>query len=81
MGEAEELVAGQRIAAILWANVNLARGDEDQAFEWLRRAVENREPYEGYNLVHYFRRNDYSDPILAQPRFVDLRNQLGFTDL
>ena len=78
----EELVAtGRRIPAASWVLANLARGDEDQAYEWLSRAAETKEPYESISVLHLLRRNNFRDPILDQPRFVELREQLGFTDL
>ncbi len=48
--------------------------------EWLNMIAE-KEPYEAYILVHRINANAFGDPVLDKPGFVELREQLGFTDL
>ncbi len=77
----EELAVGRHKAAASRVLVNLARGDEEQSNEWLSRAAETKEPYESNTILHLLRRNNFRDTILDQPRFVEVRERLGFTDL
>jgi tetratricopeptide (TPR) repeat protein len=85
--EAEMLMAGfderaeqNRQSAPTWVMAHLARGDEEQALESLKRVAE-KTPYEGYNLVFRIKANIFGSAILDQPEFIELREQLGFTDL
>ena len=80
LSEYERRAANGRQAGVTWVIFHLARGEDEEAFDWLERAAE-REPYEGYNLVYRVKNNVFGSSILNQPEFVALRDQLGFTDL
>ena len=79
-----EDVAGERtIGAGTWVLSYLAIGDSDKAFEWLNAAVEKVERGEideGFWTLMTIKANVYSDPVLEEPRFVELRNKLGVLD-
>ena len=77
----EQLVADQRVAAGNWAMISLARGDHEEALSLLESAAEDKEPYESPVLLIRIKMNVFEDPILDQPRFVAVRERLGFTDL
>ena len=76
----EESAAQVTPASVSRMVASLAKGDEEEALEWLRKAAEKR-PYEGFILTFRVKRNVFGSPILEKPEFVVLREQLGFTDL
>ena len=76
----EEFARTQRVSAANLVMMNLARDDEVGALEWLN-VVAEKAPYEGINVVKRIKANVFSDPILNKPAFVELRQQLGYTDL
>ncbi len=60
--------------------VSLARGDDEDAFELLSQAAEDKTPYEGFGLLMRLRANVFRDPVLDQPRFVEMREKLALID-
>ncbi|MFP6829134.1 MAG: hypothetical protein VCC36_08905 [Gammaproteobacteria bacterium] len=76
----EEAEGRARLSAANWVLINLARGDEEAALIWLRIVAE-KEPYKGYVLVNRIKANVFQDPVLETSEFIELRNQIGFTDL
>jgi serine/threonine-protein kinase len=54
------------------ANVYVAMGDPERAFEWLERAFEERDPMMVYLDVH-----PRLDPLRGDPRFDHLRRRVG----
>ena len=81
LAEFDERAADRTIASASRVIVNLAKGGEEQALDWLSTAAEDREVYLGQNLIMWIKANVFRDPILDQAEFVALREQLGFTDL
>ncbi len=79
--EFDERAADRTIASSSRVLVNLARGDEERALQWLTTAAEDREVYLGQNFIMRIKFNVWEDPVLDRPEFVKLREQLGFTDL
>ncbi len=77
----EQLAADQRVTAGNWAMISLARGDHEEALSLLESAAEEKKPYESPVLLMRIKMNVFEDPILDQPRFVAVRERLGFTDL
>ena len=63
------------VNAALWALIYIALEDYDQALEWLEVAVDNQAP----DLVTLgeIKANPYADPVLAEPRFQELRDRIG----
>jgi Tfp pilus assembly protein PilF len=78
--EFEQRAVDNRQSAASWVMVSLAKGDEEQALHWLNIAAE-KAPYEGYTTIHRIKANLWEDPVLDQREFLELREQLGFTDL
>jgi TolB-like protein/Tfp pilus assembly protein PilF len=72
--------ADRRVPPVGWVLAYLAVGDNDLALEWLSRAAESPEPYEGHFTVGFLKANFYSDPILDQREFVEVRSRLGFKE-
>jgi pentatricopeptide repeat protein len=81
----EQLDAALPFSDATWATVHLARGDEDLAYESLEAAVETAEEIRAggsdvdpgfYNLMMLLQ-NVWHDPVLEEPRFVELRDRLG----
>ncbi len=71
------------IGAGSMVQINLATGDSDAAFLWLQRAVEkveNEIPDAGFYNLMFVKANIFDDPVLEEPRFVELRNKLGEID-
>ena len=66
---------GQLIRESAWALSFLAIGEVDKAFELIAQ-----NPDEGIRYLQIVKSNIMKDPILDQPRFVELRNQIGFLD-
>jgi len=81
LAEFDERAADRTIASASRVLVSLARGDEERALQWLTTAAEDREVYLGQNTIMRIKFNVYEDPVLDKPQFVELREQLGFTDL
>ena len=63
-----------------WALAYLGLGDRERALEWLNRAADSTMPDEGYLVRFFIRSNFYSDPILEEPEFVEVRSRLGFRE-
>jgi TolB-like protein len=59
-----------------WALAALASGRPDEALTWLRRSVERGVVGVDAQSLAVIVRNTYSDPVLEQPMFVELRNRL-----
>ncbi len=64
-----------------WAIAYLGVGDHKRALDWLKLAAESRNPGEGgVNVTTMLARNAWSDSILNQPEFVEVRSRLGFRE-
>ncbi len=63
-----------------WAWGYLAVGENEQALAALNRAIENpalvTEPFP----LAFIKHNDWTDPVLEQPEFVEVRSRLGFRE-
>ena len=78
--EFDRVASGREIGAGNELLAHLARRDEEQALHWLRTAVEkveSREPDEGFFNLMMVKADIYSDPILEQSPFSELRARLG----
>ena len=65
------------------ATALLAVGDIDGGYDEMRKAVESREAREtplGFQISNRLRMNIWNHPVLEEPRFVELRRQLGYPD-
>ena len=76
----DEMTTDLRVPGIILAWIQLARGDEQGALNSLRRAAENRQPYDAYVITARFKANTFNDPILDRPEFVEVRSRLGFRE-
>ncbi len=68
---------------VTWALANLAVGKNEEALDWLSTVVEkveNNEPDPGFINLMVMKANYFSNPVLDEPRFVELRSQLGSFD-
>ena len=71
--EIETRVAqGQFITPVNWTFANLAASNYDKAYEILRPNVNS-----GVVQLQYLKGNFMKDPVLEEPRFAELRNQVG----
>ena len=63
------------VNAAVWALVNIALEDYDQALEWLEVAVNEQAP----DLVPLgeIKANPYGNSVLDEPRFQQLRDRIG----
>lgn len=59
----------------LWALAYLAVGDQETALENLRIAVEDQAP--DLVILGEIKANPYADPVLDEPRFLELRGRIG----
>ncbi len=66
--------------ALGWALGYLAVGENEQALAALHRTIENpalvSEPFP----FTFMRHNDWTDPVLEQPEFLEVRSRLGFRE-
>ena len=79
----EEIAANRAIGAGSWVMAHLAVGDDAEALRWLQIAVDKvaaKEPDEAFFNLMGIKANFSSDPVLDEPRFVELRAQLGSLD-
>ncbi len=65
------------IGNVFWARAYVALGDYEQAFQRLEAAINDPVGERQWGTI---KANEFSDPILDEPRFVELRNQLGSLD-
>ena len=66
---------GQLIRNSAWALSFLAIGEVEKAFDIL-----SKNPNEGLRYLQVIKSNIMDEPILDTPRFVELRNRIGFLD-
>ncbi len=62
------------VSAYSVATVYAGLGNRDQAFTWLRKAMDERSPY-----LIYLKTEPRLDPLRADPRFADLLRHIGLT--
>jgi Flp pilus assembly protein TadD len=77
--EIEAIAAGRDVGAGTWALAYLAIGDVDRAVEWIETGIAKAQAHEideGFYSLMNFKMNVTGDPLLEEPRFVDLRNRL-----
>ena len=60
-----------------WALAALIEGNQTEALQWLQRAAGQRPPKPDAVSVTLIATNRYSDPVLDQPEFVEVRNRLA----
>jgi len=65
-------VEGQFIRPSAWATAYLAIGENEKVYKILSENLDN-----GAQNIQYLKYNVMKDPVLDQPRFVELRNQIG----
>jgi len=77
---AEPLAAAEPyVAPVLWAIGYLGTGQNDKALEQLEIAAAS--PFDLGNMESaIIKVNAFSDPVLDEPRFVELRSKLGFQE-
>ena len=63
------------VNAALWALMYIALEDYDQALEWLEVAVDDQAP--DFVTLSEIKANPYANPVLDEPRFKELRDQIG----
>jgi Flp pilus assembly protein TadD len=79
----EEMAASSPVGAGSEAFASLALGDDDNALDWLQSAIdkiENQEPDVSYYNLMLIKANAFSDPLLDELRFQELRSRLGFSE-
>lgn len=77
------LTAGDEIGTGVAAQMFLALGDEERAYESLTTAVEkveNEQPDSGFNALMSLKLELSGDPVLATPRFQTLLDLIGHVD-
>ncbi len=81
--EVEKLATSGSVGAGTWALLYLALGDSDKAHRWLESAVEKierHEPDAGFLNLMTIKTNPHANPVLDEPRFRRLRDQIGALD-
>jgi TolB-like protein len=71
---------GDTVNPSTWARAYLAVGDEEQALEWLEVAAEgarNHEPAVDFYGLMSLKMNIDNNPVLEQPRFVDVLERIS----
>jgi tetratricopeptide (TPR) repeat protein len=75
----ERAAATRSIGAGTWAVASLAIGDNDKALEWLQQVADkarNHEIDEGFYAVMNLRMDFTNDPLLREPRFVEVLSRI-----
>ena len=67
-----QVAEGKFITPVNWTYANLAIGKYDKAYEVLSQDVNS-----GLVQLQYLKHNMMKDPALEEPRFVELRKQIG----
>jgi len=80
LDDVKEATAGRTLTPMLWALGYLGTGENDLAFEQLELSVDNPTGTLLYTETAFMKANVFSDPVLNEPRFVELRSKLGFQD-
>ena len=76
----DELAGNLYVDSSTWAWAYMGVGDYDEALRQLNTAAENLELLQLPWVAHFIRQNVWSDPILDQPEFVEVRSRLGFRE-
>ena len=77
--EIKAMAARQEIGVGGWAIASMAVGDYDEGLRWLNMGAEKAQRHEidaGMFSLMNLKLNFTADPILEQPKFVDVRNRL-----
>ncbi len=75
-----ELATKLYVDSSIWAWAYMGVGDYDEALTRFNTAAENLELLQLPWIAHFSRQNTWSDPILDQPEFVEVRSRLGFRE-
>jgi tetratricopeptide (TPR) repeat protein len=75
-----DLAVDRYVDASTWAWAYMGVGDYEEALRQLNTAAENLELLQGPWLAHFIGENTWSDPILDQPEWVEMRSRLGFRE-
>lgn len=76
----ETMASEYHVGAASRAFAYLGIGDDDRALESLLAARDTERGGEGYLALTYLAGNAFDDPVLQQPRFVEARRKLGWSD-
>jgi TolB-like protein/tetratricopeptide (TPR) repeat protein len=73
-------IGDRHVDPIVWVYADLAVGDAASALESFSKAVAKREYRQEPFARNLIKENAWSDPILQEPQFVELRGKLGFVE-
>ncbi len=77
-GELEERERQSPVRAADWAVAYIALGDYEEAYQRLEAAVNDPAPASNDTIpLGDIKANVYSDPVLEEPRFQELRDRIG----
>jgi hypothetical protein len=76
----EKRIGDRFVDPIVWVWREIAAGDSSQALQYLRTCVEKPEFRQEMFVRGFIKQNFWADPVLDQPEFATLRNQLGFRE-
>ena len=74
-----KIAENRYVDPIAWTWAYRAKGDDDKAYEALAMAAENRTLVSDIFPAQFTYQNFYGDPVLEEPRFVELRKKLKYT--
>ena len=77
----ETVAKESRVGDLSFASAYMGIGDHDRALALLTRVAEEKVLDEGASFFGRFVNNDWDDPVLEQPEFVEVRQRLRFPDL
>ncbi len=75
-----DLAVDRYVDASTWAWAYMGVGDYEEALRQLNTAAENLELLQGPWLAHFIGENTWSDPILEQSEWIEMRSRLGFRE-
>jgi hypothetical protein len=73
MAEVKEFARHREVAPLIFASYEARFGNRDEAFQWLEKAYQERDPGLGFIEIE-----DRFDALRSDPRFQDFERRVGF---
>lgn len=78
MQQLKAMAADKPVSAMTWFIAYHGLGDQDQALDWLHKAIDTKDTY-GFTMRMMAKQRNFPD-LWDNPRFQEARHKVGFTD-